>query len=109
MNTVKSKRYTWTRIQRMLTHIFTGYTYNTRSKINTPTYLRLLGMSQAGRLYLNEQKKNFKLPIVSKVSSFSDSSLDIDIHAANLYALGLGKSEMNLDYKNIPIFLRESQ
>ncbi|WP_245698263.1 nucleotidyltransferase [Sporosarcina ureilytica] len=109
MHTVKSKRYTWTRIQRMLTHIFTGYSYNTRSKINTPTYLRLLGMTQAGRLYLNKQKKNFKLPIVSKVSSFSDPSLDIDIHAANLYALGLGKSEMNVDYKNIPIFIRESQ
>ena len=27
MSEVKSKRYTWTRIQRMLTHIFTGFTY----------------------------------------------------------------------------------
>ena len=31
MNEVKSKRYTWTRIQRMLTHIFTGFTYDIRT------------------------------------------------------------------------------
>ena len=50
MNTVKSKRYTWTRIQRMLTHIFTGFTYDIRRQIESPSYLRLLGMTQAGRL-----------------------------------------------------------
>lgn len=106
MNAVKSKRYTWTRIQRMLTHIFTGYTYETRLAIESPAYLRLLGMTKTGQLYLNAQKKNFKLPIVSKPSAFSNVSLNMDIHAANLYALGLGEqTPVNSDYKNPPVIL----
>lgn len=107
MQMVKSKRYTWTRIQRMLTHIFTGYTYEHRKNIEAPSYLRLLGMTENGRAYLNKQKKNFKLPIVSKVSASSDPSLAIDIHATNMYALGSNTTHMmNADFKRVPIFLR---
>ena len=76
MNEVKSKRYTWTRLQRMLTHIFTGFTYDIRSRMKTPSYLRLLGMTSAGRLYLNEHKKRLKLPLVSKAAAFSNPSLE---------------------------------
>lgn len=107
MNKVKSKRYTWTRIQRMLTHILTGYTEEMRRNIHSPTYLRLLGMNQQGRNYLNQYKKKLKLPLVSKVSAFSDQSLAFDIHATNIYALGLGNpSFINADYKKAPIFIQ---
>ncbi|MFJ7933036.1 nucleotidyltransferase [Sporosarcina sp. NPDC096371] len=109
MNAVKSKRYTWTRIQRMLTHIFTGFTYAMRSDMTTPSYLRLLGMSQAGRLYLNEHKKRLKLPVVSKAAAFSSSSLQMDIHAANMYALGIGNGDphcrIHTDYDTHPIII----
>lgn len=106
MQVVKSKRYTWTRIQRMLTHIFTGYTYEMRATSQTPTYLRLLGMTQTGRLYLHQNKSHFKLPIVSKVSSISDAALDIDIHATNMYALGINEQAMiNADFKRAPIII----
>ena len=40
------------------------------STMPTPSYLRLLGMTQAGRLYLNENKKRLKLPLVSKAAAF---------------------------------------
>lgn len=110
MNEVKSKRYTWTRLQRMLTHIFTGFTYDMRHEIESPSYLRLLGMTQTGRLYLNENKKRLKYPLVSKAADFSGPSLKIDIHAANMYALGIAKgtdqSVMGSDYMNSPIFIR---
>lgn len=110
MNEVKSKRYTWTRIQRMLTHIFTGFTYDMRHQIESPSYLRLLGMTQAGRLYLNKNKKRLKLPLVSKAAAFSDPSLITDIHAANMYALGIAKgtdqSILHSDYVNAPIFIQ---
>lgn len=111
MNTVKSKRYTWTRIQRMLTHIFTGFTYDIRGQIETPSYLRLLGMTQAGRLYLNQNKKELKLPLVSKVAAFSDPSMKMDIHASNMYALGIAKGTdqtvIGADYKHSPIYFRD--
>ena len=96
MDEVKSKRYTWTRIQRMLTHIFTGFTSAMRSDMTTPSYLRLLGMTQAGRLYLNEHKKRLKLPVVSKAAAFSNPSLEFDIHASDMYALGIGNGTSQL-------------
>ncbi|WOV86211.1 nucleotidyltransferase [Sporosarcina oncorhynchi] len=102
METVKSKRYTWTRIQRMLTHILTGFTYNMRDSMHTPSYLRLLGMTNEGRAYLNEKKKSLHLPLISKAASFSDPSLDMDIHASSIYALATGQMT-GLDYTTSPI------
>jgi predicted nucleotidyltransferase len=109
MGEVKSKRYTWTRIQRMLTHIFTGFTTSMRSDMTTPSYLRLLGMTQAGRLYLNNHKKRLKLPVVSKAAAFSNPSLKVDIHASDMYALGIGNGtshcHIGSDYDRHPIII----
>ena len=106
MEEVKSKRYTWTRIQRMLTHIFTGFTYSIRSTMPTPSYLRLLGMTQEGQRYLNTHKKRLKLPLVSKAAAFSNASLQQDIHASDMYALGIGDVEVGSDYARHPILIR---
>ncbi|WP_010171863.1 nucleotidyltransferase [Bacillus coahuilensis] len=57
MNLVKTKRYTWTRIQRMLLHILT---HTSKEKMNQNmhiTSLRLLGMNSVGREYLHSVKK----------------------------------------------------
>lgn len=102
MQDVKSKRYTWTRIQRMLTHILTGFTYNKRSMMQTPSYLRLLGMTVNGRAYLNEKKKSLRLPLVSKAASLLDPALAMDIHASDIYALGTGLPTSQ-DYSLAPI------
>jgi predicted nucleotidyltransferase len=103
MDEVKSKRYTWTRIQRMLTHILTGFTKEMRDEMEKVSYLRLLGMTNDGRLFLNGRKKNLPLPLISKVSSFSNSTLEMDIAASDIYALALGKgisnSRIGLDYQ----------
>ncbi len=109
MEEVKSKRYTWTRLQRMLTHIFTGFTYDMRQVMNAPSYLRLLGMTHTGQRYLNQNKKRLKLPLVSKAAAFSNDSLKMDIHAADMYALGIGhgtnNSPFGADYKTSPIMI----
>ncbi|WHT46934.1 nucleotidyltransferase family protein [Sporosarcina thermotolerans] len=107
MNDIKSKRYTWTRIQRMLTHILTGFTKEMRSEIDVPAYLRLLGMTDKGRSYLSGRKKDLPLPLISKVAAFSNPSLDMDIQASDIYALAIGKgsiaSKIGLDYTISPI------
>jgi len=107
MDEVKSKRYTWTRIQRMLTHILTGFTKIMRTTMEKPAYLRLLGMTNKGRSYLSYKKKEFPLPLISKVASFSDPSLDMDVTASDIYALtlgaGTGDSKTGLDYLHSPI------
>ena len=89
MNTIKSKRYTWTRLQRMLTHIYTGITKEQLHQFTKPSYIRLLGMTANGQAYLSENKKDFKLPLISRVAATKDPMLALDIHATNLYALGV--------------------
>ncbi|WP_375709168.1 nucleotidyltransferase [Sporosarcina sp. NCCP-2222] len=109
MEQVKSKRYTWTRIQRMITHILTGFTTTMREEIPHASYLRLLGMTANGRDYLNRTKKDLKLPLVSKAASFKDPSLTVDIRASDIYALAITQDHrsatLGTDYLNRPLIL----
>lgn len=102
---VKSKRFTRTRIQRMLTHIFTGFTWEQLKSFEQPTYLRLLGMTLPGRQYLHEQKKNISLPIISRAADLADCNMGkLDIHASSLYLLGLGASNLKKEFTTPPIY-----
>lgn len=102
---VKSKRFTRTRIQRMLTHIFTGFTWEQLKSFEQPTYLRLLGMTPAGRQYLHAQKKNISLPVISRAADLADCSMGkLDIHASSLYLLGLGDGNLKKEFTTPPIY-----
>lgn len=102
---IKSKRFTRTRIQRMLTHIYTGFTWKMLKSFEQPSYLRLLGMTQNGRQYLNAQKKNISLPIISRAADLADNSMGkLDIHASSLYMLGLGSDKVKKEFTTPPIY-----
>ncbi|MCS0543101.1 nucleotidyltransferase family protein, partial [Aeromonas veronii] len=88
MEKIKTKRYTWTRLQRLCVHILTNTTKEMLKPINErplATYIRLLGMSQKGQNYLNLVKKEVELPIVSKMSGFSDELFTLDVKATQTY------------------------
>jgi predicted nucleotidyltransferase len=101
---IKSKRFTRTRVQRMLTHIFTGFTWQQLRSFEAPAYLRLLGMSAAGRTYLNQQKKNIGLPLISRAADLTDPMGKLDIHATNMYFLGLGATALKKEYTTPPVY-----
>lgn len=108
MQKVKSKRFTWTRIQRMLTHIYNEFTWEQLNKIDLPTYIRPLAMNKNGQAYLQSIKKDLSLPLVSRVAAKKDDTmLALDLKAANLYYLGLQSSYaqkmIGSDYKIAPI------
>lgn len=108
MEQIKSKRFTWTRIQRMLTHIYNAFTWDDLRAIDYPTYIRPLAMSQTGQNYLQSIKKDLQLPLVSRVAASKENiQLQLDIKAANLYYLGLqtkfGSSMIGSEYSKIPI------
>ena len=111
INIVKSKRYTQTRIQRILIYILLGITtkdMNIAKKINP--YIRVLGFNNKGKELLSQiVKLNPKLPIVTSVKKFMDTNtnknlkemMEKDILATNIYTLGYeGESYSNLDYTN---------
>lgn len=106
MNALKSKRYTWTRLQRMLTHIYTGVTKEQLHAYSSPTYIRILGMTSTGQQYISSIKKSLSMPLISRVAAVSDPILAIDLHATRMYQLGIqqfSNKKIDEDFKTPPI------
>ncbi|CAG9619825.1 nucleotidyltransferase [Sutcliffiella rhizosphaerae] len=90
MTKLKTKRYTWTRLQRICTHILTNTKKETMHRVMTQShseYVRLLGMSRKGQAYLREIKKELEIPLLSKISGFDSQMLEMDVRATNTYAM----------------------
>ena len=109
VNMVKSKRYTQTRIQRVLIYALLGIDKKMMETARrTVPYTRILGYSEKGKKLISAIKaKNPKINLVTSVKEFMDNSknkvlkemLAIDIYATNVYTLGYEKdSWSNLDY-----------
>lgn len=109
INIIKSKRYTQTRIQRILLYILLNITkkdmYISRK---TVPYARILGYSQKGKELISKiYNANPKITLITSVKNFFDSSnnktykhmLSKDILATNIYTLAYkNNSVANLDY-----------
>jgi predicted nucleotidyltransferase len=93
MEKVKTKRYTWTRLQRACLHILTNLSKSSfreeKNNYYQPTYIRLLGMSKMGQSYIRSIKKEIDIPLISKLSSFPNEQIQIDINATYTYAMAL--------------------
>lgn len=110
MNILKTKRYTWTRLQRICLHILTNaQKKEMKSLSGKVSYLRLLGMTKNGRKYLNNQKHQLRIPLISRVSAYKNNDIDLDIRASRIHSLGLS-AQCNIDflkqeYKEMPIII----
>ena len=111
INIVKTKRFTQTRIQRILIYSLLGITkkqMETSKKI-TP-YVRVLGFDNKGKELISEMMNiNPKLNVVTSVKKYIDTvasknlkeMIETDILATNVYTLGYySDSYANLDYTN---------
>lgn len=63
---VKTKRYTYNKISRLLTHILCGFTKEMAATTKEIEYIRILGLNEQGRKYLHEIKKEIPVPIITK-------------------------------------------
>lgn len=87
---IKSKRYTYTKISRLLMQIFIGIdNYNYADLIKEDNlYARILGFNNNGKLILKEMKKNSSIPIITKVPKYLDNPLlKLDIQATKAYSI----------------------
>lgn len=105
---VKSKRYTQTRIQRILLYALLDITKQDMeySRKGVP-YIRILGMTENGKHLLSEIASNKKLNIITSPKKFMDNCnnkivknlFSKDILASNIYTLGYEyESLSNLDF-----------
>lgn len=111
MDMVKSKRYTQTRIQRILLYALLGITKKDMANARKVTpYVRVLGFNKNGREMLSEIcKENRRINMITSVKKFEELNLnktlkemlDKDIFSTNVYTLGYEyNSAANLDYTN---------
>lgn len=109
INSIKSKRYTRSRIQRILIYSILNITKkDIQDSYKVKPYIRVLGVSQKGKTLLSEiSNSRAKYPIVTSVKKFMDSNnnkilknmIEKDILASNIYTLGYEyDSKSNLDY-----------
>lgn len=103
---IKSKRYTYTKISRILTQIFLCFDdYNHDELIKSEyLYARVLAFNKTGQKILKEIKKNSNIPIITKISKkINNPLLSLDIQATKSYSI-LSKSLNPLsDYLKMPI------
>lgn len=107
INEIKSKRYTYNRIMRMLIHILTSFTKEEARLKNNIEYIRILGFNNNGKEYLNKIKKDISIPIISKYSKIYDKLLSLELRITSIYASILDEENkirlIEAEYKNKPI------
>lgn len=88
IQSIKTKRYTWTRIQRMFVHLLTNTRKNEMQlmKADNPIpYIRLLGFTKQGQTYLQKKKKEISVNMVSNFKRNQHPLLNIEEKAAHAY------------------------
>lgn len=105
----KSKRYTYTRINRILTSFFIGLDkYNSQEIANkTTTYIRPLAFNSTGSKILKEIKKKENIKIITKLpKNIDDDKLKLDILGTKAYSILNSSVSPYDDYLKSPIFFK---
>lgn len=94
MTRAKSKRYTYTRLQRVATAALLQLTAAEVQTAQTHNYVRVLGFSPAGQAYLHQVKKQLSLPLYTKINKdLRLHGLALDYRAGRVYELVTGQSQ----------------
>ena len=82
INLVKTKRYTYNRIKRILLYIL----LDIKKDIQINDYIRLLGFNDKGKKYIKSIKKEINIPLISNYSNNKDL-LEFEYKANLIYSL----------------------
>ena len=118
---IKSKRYTLTRVKRILNNILLGITKEDMNKVKSISYIpyvRVLAFNDKGREIIKQIKLNSDICIVNKFANIDFNSdtlfetlINYDIKASNMYNLiyyknNLDKLKGPMDYYLSPIYVK---
>ena len=112
LETLKTKRYTRTKLQRTLTRILLGHpkVMLTPERLASGVkYVRVLGFTERGRKLLGRMRREAKVAVVDSAARGDWPYLALDARAAATYALAFrdaAPADALLDYTKPPIRLR---
>lgn len=103
VNNLKTKRYTYNKINRTLLHLL----LNIHKEDNTKDiYLRVLGFNSKGRLYLKKLKKESNLDIFTSYRKNKSPLLDLEYRSTYIYSLITNDSSLiKREYQSKPIII----
>ena len=101
INKIKSKRYTYNKISRMLLHILCNFTKEKANNFREISYIRILGFNDKGKEYLNKIKKDIDIPIISKINREKDKMLEYELETTLIYDLPYNENLIKREYRNI--------
>lgn len=99
ISNIKTKRYTYNKLNRMFIHILIGLTKKDNQNL-TLDYLKILGFTTKGQSYLNKVKKEITLPTTPPKESLSWKYEQL---AAYIYEQATKTTVASFDKQNKPI------
>lgn len=96
---IKSKRYTYNRIRRMLIHILIGLTKDYKNNLKFD-YIKVLGFNKRGQKYLNKIRKDIK--IIKKIDT-NNPIQKYELKASRIYDLLTSSNTYQFEINNKPI------
>lgn len=101
---VKSKRYTYTRLSRILTKYFIGFENFDKNIIKSfNNYVRVIGFDLKGLSLLNSIKKNTSLNLISKFNKNNSNLAPLDILSTKAYSILNNNISPTQDFEKPPI------
>lgn len=102
INNVKSKRYIINKIKRLILYILLNV--DKKYENNYVYYLRVLGMNDNGKKYINSLPKDIKKQIITSFKNNDNDLVNIELKATKLYGIitnnyDLYKEEYNIPYR----------
>lgn len=106
MDKIKTKRYTRTRLQRLLSYVLLQWNNeDVLAAMDEIQSIRVLGFSKAGQSYLREIKHSIEVPLIVNVNKETKELVPFDVSAGEIYRLGKSKLISRQDFGQSPVKL----
>ncbi len=108
---VKSKRYTRTRIDRIIVNSLLGITDEDTAL--PPQYARVLAFNERGKKILKEMRKTTQISLITKMADAKPDTvafqrmLEKDLLSTDIYALLTKNKSAGQDYTHSPVYVKE--
>ncbi len=103
IESIKTKRYTYNRLNRMFIHILLNIKKSDVKKRKEINYIRILGFNKLGKKYLKELKGHITIPLITNYSDLDDDNLNFELYVTTIYNEIINRNDLNItELKSIP-------
>ena len=103
VESIKTKRYTYNRLNRMFIHILLNIKKDDVKNLKEINYIRILGFTNIGKKYIKELRNKLNIPIITNYSDIDNDNLSFELYVTCIYNEIINRNDLNLiELKSIP-------